>query len=347
MTNRIARRANCGTVLLVAAGVWAASGSLLVSMPRAQQAAPPAQTAPVPASAPQKGAGPQSASQALTFDVASVKPFSPQSAGGGRKGGGGGPTGPGTSDPGRIHYTAIRLKDLVINAYNVNEFQVVGPGWLESTDETTRLTVDATMPPDTTKEQLRVMLQDLLAERFKLAIHREARELPKYSLTVARNGPKMKESAEYRPPKDGAPSPPQGGRRMESYDMYGFPPFRIPPEGGARSWLINGRCRLGGERATMQDLVNELMSSHLRSLVTDDTGLKARYDFTLTYSRPRFDAPPPSDLPEWVANPPELPEALPDLFGAVQSQLGLKLGPKKGPVEVIVIDHIEKKPTEN
>jgi uncharacterized protein (TIGR03435 family) len=156
----------------------------------------------------------------------------------------------------------------------------------------------------------------------------------------------MKESAEYQAPKDGAPPLPQVGRRKESYDMYGFPPVQMPPRGGTWSWLINGRCRLGGERATTQDLVNELMKSHLRSLVTDDTGLKAKYDFMLTYSRPRMDDPP-GDMPAWVANPPELPEPLPDLFGAVQSQLGLKLEAKKGPAEVIVIDHIEKKPTEN
>jgi uncharacterized protein (TIGR03435 family) len=238
------------------------------------------------------------------------------------------------------------MKDLVINAYNVKDFQVVGPGLLEGSDETTRFTVDATMPPDTTKEQFRVMLQNLLAERFKLTIHREARDLPKYSLTVAKNGPKMKESAEYHAPKDDAPPPPPGIRRPESYDMYGFPPVHMPPQGGTWSWLINGRCRLGGERATMQDFVNALMKSHLRSLATDDTGLKTKYEFVLTYSRPRIEEPP-GDMPEWVANPPELAEPLPDLFEAVQSQLGLKLEAKKGPAEVVVIDHIEKKPTEN
>jgi uncharacterized protein (TIGR03435 family) len=131
-----------------------------------------------------KGRWPTIEGKPLTFDVASVKPLSPPPAGSGR-GGGGGPTGPGTADPGRIHYAAIRLKDLVINAYNVKEFQIVGPGWLDKTDETTRFTVDATMAPETTKEQLRVMLQYLLAERFGLTIHRETRDVPKYSLTVA------------------------------------------------------------------------------------------------------------------------------------------------------------------
>src|SRR5579863_1961855 len=129
------------------AGVWAASGLAAVCILKAQS--PAAQQKP------------------LTFDVASVKPFSPASAGGGRKGGGG-RTGPGTADPGRIHYGAIRLKDLVINAYGVKDFQIVGPDWLNDDSETTRFTIDATMPPDTTKEQLRLMLQSLLADRFKL-----------------------------------------------------------------------------------------------------------------------------------------------------------------------------------
>ncbi|SPE23704.1 conserved hypothetical protein [Candidatus Sulfopaludibacter sp. SbA3] len=284
--------------------------------------------------------GPQQ--QPLTFEVASVKPFSPASAGGGRKGGGGGPTGPGTADPGRIHYAAIRLKDLVIAACNVNEFQIVGPAWLEASDETTRFTIDATMPPTTTKEQLRVMLQNLLAERFKLAMHRETRDLARYSLTVAKGGPKMKEAAEYQAP----PAAPGGGRRPESNDRYGFPIHLSREQGRTWSWGINGRGRLGGERATIQDLAQELMRTHLRTLITDDTGLKGKYDFLLTYSRPRVDMSQ-SDMPDWVANPPEVSEPIPDLFAAMQSQLGLKLEAKKGPAEVLVIDHIEKRPTEN
>src|ERR1035438_2449967 len=189
------------------------------------------------------------------------------------------------------------------------------------------------------------MLQNLLAERFKLAVHRETRDLPKYSLSVAKGGPRMKESAEYREPKETEPLPGRG-RRAESYDRYGFPTPQMRPEGGTWSWMINGRGRLGGERATMQDLVNELEKYHLRTPITDDTGLKGKYDFLLTYSRPRVDTLP-ADMPEWVTNPPEVLEAIPDLFGALQSQFGLKLEAKKGPAEMIVIDRIEKKPTEN
>ena len=175
MTVRIACKLNAGKILLAVAGIWAAAGPPLLSLLKAQQAAP-SQTAPLPG-------------KPLTFDVASVKPFSPAPVGGGRKGGGGGATGPGTPDPGRIHYTAIRLKDLLMAAYSVRDFQIIGPGWLDSIDETTRFTIDATMSPETTKEQLREMLQNLLAERFKLTIHRETRVYPKYSMIVAKNGP--------------------------------------------------------------------------------------------------------------------------------------------------------------
>jgi uncharacterized protein (TIGR03435 family) len=280
----------------------------------------------------------------LTFDAASVKPFTPASATGGRGKSGGGPGGPGTSDPSRIHYPAVRLKDLILRAYDVKDFQIVGPDWLNATDESARFAVDATMPPDTTSEQLRAMLRNLLAERFKLAVHRETRELPVYSLVVSKGGLKIKESAPTAGP--GAPDLPPGGRNSGKFDPYGFPIRNLPPEGGIGSWFINGRCQLFGERRTMQELADGLVN-HLRTPVTNDTGLTGKYDFTLTYSRPRFDGIPVGPVEDWVMNPPEAPEPLGDIFESIQTELGLKLEAKKGPRDVFVIDHIEKKPTEN
>jgi uncharacterized protein (TIGR03435 family) len=130
----------------------------------------------------QNPADPQKArpvEESLTFDVASVKPQVPGE--GGRAGG------PPKDEPGRIHLAGVTLKGLLISAYGVKDFQVVGPGWLG--DE--RFIVDATMPPDTTKDQTRVMLRNLLAERFKVEVHRETKELPVYSLVVAKNGLKI------------------------------------------------------------------------------------------------------------------------------------------------------------
>jgi uncharacterized protein (TIGR03435 family) len=147
----------------------------------------------------------QTADKSLTFDAASVKPAAPPTPDGRGMIMMAGPTGgPGTKDPGRIHYPYMSLKNILMNAYDVKNFQIVGPGWLD----TERFDITATMPPDTTKEQFRAMLQNLLAERFKMTVHRETKELPMYSLVVAKGGPKMKEAAELPAPKDEGDAPP-------------------------------------------------------------------------------------------------------------------------------------------
>src|SRR5580704_8066321 len=140
-----------------------------------------------------------------TFDAASVKPATLPSPDGRGMIMMQGPTGgPGTKDPGRIHYPYMTMKNILMNAYDVKGFQITGPAWLDSE----RFDISATMPPDTTKEQFRAMLQNLLAERFKMTVHRETKELPMYSLTVAKSGPKMKEAAEVPAPKEDAETAP-------------------------------------------------------------------------------------------------------------------------------------------
>ena len=124
--------------------------------------------------------------------------------------------------------------------------------------------------------------------------------------------------------------------------------------------MMPGRARLGGQKQTMQDLATRL-SSMLNHPVTDATELKAKYDFTLTYSPEGLSGAggpggnmmamaraqlPPGGGDHGPADAPEV-EPAENLFSAVQTQLGLKLEAKKGPVELIVIDHMEKTPTEN
>src|SRR5579872_4136200 len=105
-----------------------------------------------------------------TFDAASVKPAEPPKPDAhGRILMSGPSGGPGTKDPGRIRYPFMSLKNLLMNAFDVKGFQIVGPAWLDME----RFDITATMPPQTTKEQFRVMLQNLLAERFKMQFHRE------------------------------------------------------------------------------------------------------------------------------------------------------------------------------
>jgi uncharacterized protein (TIGR03435 family) len=299
-------------------------------------------------------------SYSQTFDAASVKPATPPVPDGrGRIMMMGPSGGPGTKDPGRIRYPNMSLKNVLMTAYDVKNFQIAGPGWLD----TERFDITAVMPPETTKEQFRVMLQNLLSERFKLTVHRETKELPMYSLVVARNGPKMKESAEVPAPKDdGDPAnlpPPPPLPSQPKIGPDGFPILPLPGRGGIFFIMMPGRTRLIGQQQTMQDLA-ERLTSQLNRPVTDATALKAKYDFTLTFAVEGVNmilpigmmpAPPPPPPPPGgggapAANLPE-GETPPDIFAAVQAQLGLKLESKKGPVEQIVIDHVEKTPTEN
>jgi uncharacterized protein (TIGR03435 family) len=293
--------------------------------------------------------------KSLTFDAASVKPATPPTPNGRGMVMFAGPSGgPGTKDPGRINYPYMSLKNLLMNAYDVKNYQITGPGFLD----TERFDIIATMPPETTKEQFRVMLQNLLAERFKLTVHRETKELPMYELSVARGGPKMKESPPVAPTADtDAPSqPPPPLPSQPKIGPDGFPILPMPTggRGGIFTMMMPGRARLMATRQTMQDLAARL-TSQLNRPVTDATGLSAKYDFTLTFAPdgvmgPMGMAPPPPPPPGAGGNDsvfvPE-GEAPPTLFAAIQAQLGLKLEAKKGNVEIIVVDHIEKTPTEN
>jgi uncharacterized protein (TIGR03435 family) len=290
----------------------------------------------------------QAPDKTLTFDAATIKPFV-QPAGRFMMGRGG-RGGPGSNDPGRIHYNAINLRNLLMTAYDVKDFQVSGPAFLDSE----RFEVQATMPPETTKEQFHIMLQNLLAERFKVTTHRETKELPIYSLVVGKGGPKMKESPEISAEEAAKePTMPQVGIGTIKMGPDGFPNMPLPSggRGGLFMMMTPFGARIVGQRQTMQDLA-ERLSSVLAKPVTDATALKQKFDFTLTYSMDGLNngmmmpLPPP---PPGGGGRGDMPDVEPpvNIFSAVQSQLGLKLDPKKGPVELLVVDHAEKTPTEN
>ncbi len=299
----------------------------------------------------------QTAQKAITFDAASIKPAVMPAPGIAMMAGPSG--GPGTQDPGRVHYPFISLKALLLSAYDVKTYQIQGPAWLD----TERFDVNATMPPETTKEQFRAMLQNLLAERFKLTIHRETKELPMYSLVVAKDGPKMKASEAARPAKDDASPTPTALAPKIGPDGFPTLPSLVAERAGLFLMMMPGRARLAGRQQTMLDLANRL-TGLLSRPVGDATGLTSKYDFTLTFSAEGMSAPmgnptgpgmmvpatPPVPAGAAAGAPPaSLPEVddSPDLFRAVKEQLGLALQPRKGPVELIVIDHIEKTPIEN
>ena len=247
------------------------------------------------------------------------------------------------TDPGRVHYVNVGLKDIIMNAYSLKDYQVIAPDWLNMI----AVDIDATMRTGTTKEQqLLGHRWNLLADRFKLTFHWGTKELPSYSILAARSGPKMSESPD--PPLSGNTVSPPRVEGPPQLDADGFPMSAGSQRDGIQTIMINGRSQLRGRRATTQDLANELSKMQLTFPVEDDTGLKAKYDFTLKFTTPGWNGRL-EDTPELgiFASAYERMEPLPELAAALQSQLGLKLEQKRAPAVVFVVDHLERTPTAN
>jgi len=262
--------------------------------------------------------------RSLRFEVASVKRAVPQAPSVGMGGG------PGTPDPGRLTVTNMQLSSIILYAYNVRSFQLSGPAWLDGE----RFDIVAKVPAGTTRKQSQVMLQNLLAERFKLVVHKESKEALFYALVIGRGGVRMRESPDN-----------EGNAKQEaSAGPAALGKERSPErsaERAARAGMMMGfsgnSLRIQCSRMGTAELA-QILSENLDRMVVDQTGLTALYDFTLEYS------------PEGLAGPAERGQengSGPTIFSALQDQLGLKLESRKGPVDLIVVDSIEKDPTEN
>jgi len=254
------------------------------------------------------------------FEVASIKPSPPPDGQGMRLSHRGGP---GTPDPGMWSTENWNLSNLVTYAYGIERYQYSGPSWMDEA----RFDVQAKVPPGATREDLKLMVQALLDERFKLQVHREKKEMPIYELTLAKGGPKLKPAVE-EPPKDAAPPPPPPGRLKLAADGY-------PDLGKAftMAWM-NGRARWQDPKGTMAGFAS-MLAGQLSRPVFDATGLTGKYEMSLHWAA------------ESRSSSPEEPDPGPTIFVALQEQLGLKLEAKKGMVEVLVVDKAEKVPTEN
>jgi uncharacterized protein (TIGR03435 family) len=295
----------------------------------------------------------QTAENSPAFEVASVKPAAPITGNFIRVGMRGGP---GTPDPGQITYTNVTVKNVLTQAYGVKGFQISGPGWLDSE----RYDIVAKLPRGATKAEFMVMLQNLLAERFKLTLHREKKDLPMYALVVGKNGPKLKESVDEAAPKEGGPADgPAATMGKLTMGRDGFPvlPAAAGGRGAMAMTMMNGNARMTANGQTMAGLA-EMLSGQLDLPVVDMTGLTGKYDYTLYFApeglagmRLPGGLPPPPPPGEAGGGMPaaSAPDAQsnPNLFAALQEQLGLKLEQRKGPVVLLVIDHLEKAPIEN
>jgi uncharacterized protein (TIGR03435 family) len=237
--------------------------------------------------------------------------------------------------PDGLSATNCPLQLLIRSAYQLEDNQVSGaPAWLTSE----RYDIEAKMESSVVERIRRLsdderratrerMLQALLAERFKLAVHRETKELPEYALVIAKSGPKVQEAK----PGETYPNGIKG------------------PDGIARAGFMRmGRGDLTAQGLSMSTVVR-LLSQQLGRTVLDKTGLTGIYNFTLKWTPDEsqdgpFRGPEPGQ--PGSGSSPSSDFSGPSIFTAIQEQLGLKLEPQKGPVEVLVIDHVEK-PSEN
>jgi uncharacterized protein (TIGR03435 family) len=195
---------------------------------------------------------------------------------------------------------------MITFAYDLHAKQIVGaPAWAEHD----RYDMDA--QPDgqgqPSLKQWKMMMQKVLADRFKLSFHREKKELPVYAITVARGGPKLTKS--------------QG-------DPNGLPGL-----------FFRALGVLPATNASMADLAGVMQSTVLDRPVVDHTGITGKFDFTLTWTP---DESQFRSLDVRVPRPADPSTAPPDLFTAMQQQLGLRLETTRALTDVIVIDHVEK-----
>jgi len=236
------------------------------------------------------------------FEVATIKPSDPQRPGWGIT----------VNRSGMFTTLNTNLSDLIKFAYSVHPKQIIGaPSWIDSEK------FDVSAKPDTpgtpSVDQMRAMLQKLLADRFSLAFHKDKKELSAYAITVAKGGEKLKK-------EENAPVP-------------------IPGFGGMPQRGFNVR------NATIAEFAAVMQAQFMDQPVVDQTGLgDTRYSFILKWT------PDPSQNTGFGAGPlppnPQPPapdvDAPPDLFTAMQQQLGLQMKTTKTAVDVVVIDKVQK-----
>jgi bla regulator protein blaR1 len=296
-------------LLLIIAGAMAAAGPVvfgLIQEPQSQAGAPVVGTAP----------------KLPAYEVASIKPDKS----------GTDMTMLRTTPVGFIA-TNVPLKMLIQQAYGVEDNQILGaPSWIGSA----RFDIEAKVSSSETDalhnlgpDQRRLMLQPLLADRFQLKVHTEVRELPILALVVAKGGPKLHEAK----PGDTYPN-----------GIKGF-----DGEAGGPGLMHMGPGQLTAQGLPMSS-VAQLLSQQLGRTVHDKTGLTGKYDFTLQWT-PEVGGSPmmkgPGAGQQGPGGPPSPTDnGGPSIFTAIQEQLGLKLESQKGPVEVVIIDHVET-PSEN
>lgn len=257
-----------------------------------------------------------------------------------------------TVDASRVDIGLFSLSDIIRTAYRIKSHEISGPDWLSGQ----RFNIQAKIPDGVSKDLVPEMLQSLLAERFKLTFHRETKEAGVYALVVGKNGHKLKEAAPEAPADPNGPAPsnqlkfegtPQGGRGLT---------ISAGGRGGVNMKMgENGQMRMEFEKIPIADFT-EMLGRFVDRPVVDQTNLTGKYQIALNLSMEDLRAMAQragAMMVQGGVNPatpirvaPDSDAATGSIFTAVQD-LGLKLEGRKLPIQVLVIDHVEKNPTEN
>jgi bla regulator protein BlaR1 len=229
--------------------------------------------------------------------------------------------------PGRLRTVNISAKQLVEFAYNIKDFQLSGgPSWIDGPGYAIDAKVDDSTLPEFQKltrreqnDQIKLMTRSLLADRFKLVVSHETKELPIFALVVAKGGPKLTPTKWVEPDS-------------------GTPPPSTPPANAPH--LMLSRDKITAVNQPMSGLADllALMPDLGGRMVVDQTGIKGNYDFEIHFTS---EAPAKNPMESAPAD-----DSAPSIFTALEEQMGLKLDTTKGPVDTYTIEHIEQ-PSDN
>ncbi len=257
---------------------------------------------------------PQGGDAGPNFEVASVKAVSQGSAGASSgtitKRGASGLSG-NPLDPDLPSWRNATLSRLLKVAYRIPREKIIGPAWLDSE----LYDIEARMPAGATEEQVPTMLRNLIIDRFQMRAHHEKRVLPMFQMVIAKSGPKLTPYVERSAP-------------IPELDPLGA----LPARNGSTGFHAHG---------SLESLALRLTGIAGKPVI-NQTGLDGSYEFNLSWH-----ITPPQTVDPAGAGAVSASDPNPDMFSALQSQLGLTLRSAKGPVDVLVLDHIERVPTSN
>jgi uncharacterized protein (TIGR03435 family) len=264
------------------------------------------------------------------FEVASIKPSAPDPMYKVRAGL--------HIDGSQVSCVKFSINDYIGMAYQVRSYQISGPDWTASE----RFDINAKLPAGSTGKEIPAMLKALLEDRFGMKTHREKRDAPVYGLVIGKGGLKMKESA----PDPQAPDTQGGASVAVSGEARG-----VNVNYGNGSYFTVGDNKFEGKKLRAS-LIADVLARFTDRPVVDMTDLKGNYDFLLELTPDDFRAMMVrAAISAGVTLPPQALQILDtasgdSLFNSVE-KLGLKLESRKAPLDLLVIDHIEKTPTDN